>query len=454
MANFKIMRKGLNTKIVGDRRIGQSSEDVTVEVTDDGTYQEYDKNLYYLYGYRNQVYHAIADKNSSGEFVIPVTAFLEPGIVKLSLELSNGTNKPTCNACFIKITEGAKLVTASDILPDDATWEKYVESYVKSHADTLKGEKGDKGERGIQGIQGEKGEKGDIGPKGEKGDQGEKGDVGPQGPQGEKGDVGPQGPQGEKGDTPTIENFGGTNLVSYGYRFNSNFKNNDNGYYKGLRIYGGIYTGPTTNPAYFTNNFSYNFEDGERYIFSFYAKGTGSLGVYATGIGNGLSVVKTNGSETTSPDEKEYGMVYFNLTEEWTRYYVVWEMTKTTNEKGVYFFIKGTDKTSNRYICGVKLEKGEIMTDWSNSLLDQKRGLCKIVYFGNKSLADKKANEFIILNDDFIKVTAPIAAKEEFTASNHVKTTVGEEFTNIYKIIDELKASIEELKSGATNASE
>lgn len=139
MANFKIMRNGLNTEIVGDPHIGQSSEDVTVEVTDDGTYQQYDKKLYYSYGYRNQIYRAIADKNSSNEFVIPMTAFLEPGLVKLSVELSNGTNKPTCNACFIIATDGAKSVAASDILPDDATWEKYVESYVKSHADTLKG---------------------------------------------------------------------------------------------------------------------------------------------------------------------------------------------------------------------------------------------------------------------------------------------------------------------------
>lgn len=139
MADFKIMRNGLNTEIVGDPHIGQSSEDVTVTVTDDGTYTGYEKKLYYSYGYRNQIYRAIADENSSNEFVIPMTAFLEPGIVKLSVELSNGTKKPTCNAVFIIVTEGAKSVSASDILPDDATWEQYVASYVKSHADTLKG---------------------------------------------------------------------------------------------------------------------------------------------------------------------------------------------------------------------------------------------------------------------------------------------------------------------------
>lgn len=121
MADFKIMRNGLNTEIVGDPHIGQSSEDVTVEVNDDGTYTGYEKKLYYSYGYRDQIYRAIADENSSNEFVIPMTAFLEPGIVKLSLELSKGTNKPTCNAVFIIVTEGAKSVAASDILPDEAT---------------------------------------------------------------------------------------------------------------------------------------------------------------------------------------------------------------------------------------------------------------------------------------------------------------------------------------------
>ena len=129
MANFKIMRNGLNTEIVGDPHIGQSSEDVTVTVTDDGTYQEYDKKLYYSYGYRNQIYRAIADKNSSGEFIIPMTAFLEPGIVKLSLELSNGTNKPTCNACFLTVTNGAKDINAA-VLPSEKTWQEYVDSYL------------------------------------------------------------------------------------------------------------------------------------------------------------------------------------------------------------------------------------------------------------------------------------------------------------------------------------
>lgn len=138
MADFKIMRNGLNTEIVGDPHIGQSSEDVTVTVTDDGTYQEYDKKLYYSYCYRNQVHRALSDVNSENEFIIPVQAFLEPGMVKLTVELSNGANKPACNACYLVVTNGAKDVDAS-VLPSEKTWQEYVDSYLaKAREDALK----------------------------------------------------------------------------------------------------------------------------------------------------------------------------------------------------------------------------------------------------------------------------------------------------------------------------
>lgn len=131
MADFKIMRNGLNTEIVGDPHIGQSSEDVTVEVTDDGTYSGYTKKLYYSYCYHNEVHRALSAVNSNSEFIIPVQAFFEPGMVKLTVELSNGTNRPACNACFLVVTNGAKNVDAS-VLPSEKTWQEYVDSYLKS----------------------------------------------------------------------------------------------------------------------------------------------------------------------------------------------------------------------------------------------------------------------------------------------------------------------------------
>lgn len=138
MANFKIMRNGLNTEIVGDPHIGQSSEDVTVTVTDDGTYSGYTKRLYYSYCYHNEVHRALSAVNSNSEYVIPIQAFFEPGMVKLSVELSNGTNRPACNACFLIVTNGAKDVDAS-VLPSEKTWQEYVDSYLaKAREDALK----------------------------------------------------------------------------------------------------------------------------------------------------------------------------------------------------------------------------------------------------------------------------------------------------------------------------
>lgn len=131
MANFTIMRNGLNTEIVGDPHIGQSSEDVTVAVSDDGTYSGYAKRLYYSYCYHNELHRALCDINSNSEYIIPVQAFFEPGMVKLSVELSNGTNRPACNACFLIVTDGAKDVDAS-VLPSEKTWQEYIQSYIKS----------------------------------------------------------------------------------------------------------------------------------------------------------------------------------------------------------------------------------------------------------------------------------------------------------------------------------
>lgn len=129
MANFTIMRNGLYAELLEDAHLGQSSENVTVAVKDDGTYSGYTKRLYYSYCYHNEVHRALCDVNSNSEYIIPVQAFFEPGMVKLSVELSNGTNRPACNACFLIVTDGAKDVDVS-VLPSEKTWQEYVDSYL------------------------------------------------------------------------------------------------------------------------------------------------------------------------------------------------------------------------------------------------------------------------------------------------------------------------------------
>ncbi len=138
MANFTITRNGLYAELLEDAHLGQSSENITVAVKDDGSYSGYTKRLYYSYCYHNEVHRALSAVNSNSEYVIPVQAFFEPGIVKLSVELSNGTNRPTCNACFLIVTHGAKDVDAS-VLPSEKTWQEYVDSYLaKARESALK----------------------------------------------------------------------------------------------------------------------------------------------------------------------------------------------------------------------------------------------------------------------------------------------------------------------------
>jgi len=351
MANFKIMRNGLNTEIVGDPHIGQSSEDVTVEITDDGTYQQYDKKLYYSYGYRNQIYRAIADENSSNEFVIPMTAFLEPGIVKLSLELSNGTNKPTCNACFIIATDGAKSVAASDILPDDAIWEKYVESYVKSHADTLKGEKGDKGDKGAQGPQGEKGEKGD---------KGDKGDIGPQGEKGEKGD---------KGDTGSVENLkiGGVNLLSGTKDFSGDWINTN--MVISEEKYNGFVVLKNNVANWSATSKKVNLEIGKKYTYSAYVKNTDEKNI----------IHFFNGDR----DEK----IFHIKDNEWNRFTIPFT---AADGKDRPRFSCEANSAGSFYICGIKLEREETPTDWSPSIEDVEKNI--LSYSSDAELSSTSTN--------------------------------------------------------------
>ena len=129
MANFTIMRNGLSAEIIEDVHVGQSSENITVAIKDDGTYSGYTKRLYYSYCYHSEVHRALCAVNSNSEFIIPVQAFFEPGMVKLTVELSDGTNRPACNACFLVVTHGAKDVDAS-VLPSEKTWQEYVDSYL------------------------------------------------------------------------------------------------------------------------------------------------------------------------------------------------------------------------------------------------------------------------------------------------------------------------------------
>lgn len=100
---------------------------------------------------------------------------------------------------------------------------------------------------------------------------------------------------------------------------------------------------------------------GEQYTLSFYAKGSGTLRVL---FYNGVQCAKavlSNGTTNTNLD----GSSDWTLTNSWARYSVTWTLKDTgdiTVAKWVGFRLLGY---STAYVCGAKLEKGNVATDWT-----------------------------------------------------------------------------------------
>lgn len=101
-------------------------------------------------------------------------------------------------------------------------------------------------------------------------------------------------------------------------------------------------------------------EPNTTYTLSYWAKGTGNIKNYfypncvASGIGS-------QGQKVTSSD----GHIQFSLNSEWVRHWVTW--TTTSDVSGVKNLIvsRQTETSSEVWVCGVKLEKGNKPTDWS-----------------------------------------------------------------------------------------
>lgn len=129
---------------------------------------------------------------------------LTPDAYKLEFEVTmvdgDVAKFPTKDGLPFHITNNLKQ-TQGSLIPT-ITFDEVlsaVDDKVNEYVHTIqKGDKGDTGETGATGATGQKGEKGDTGPQGI---QGIKGDTGPQGIQGPIGPTGPQGIQGDKGDT-------------------------------------------------------------------------------------------------------------------------------------------------------------------------------------------------------------------------------------------------------------
>lgn len=107
---------------------------------------------------------------------------------------------------------------------------------------------------------------------------------------------------------------------------------------------------------------------GTEYTLSVYAKGTGYLTTYVH-PNTGATILATNGDPSWIGKVPNDGHCDYPLTEDWKRYFVTFRTTDDPTKinpagtkKNVLFRVL---RGNSAYICGAKLEKGNVPSDWS-----------------------------------------------------------------------------------------
>lgn len=108
--------------------------------------------------------------------------------------------------------------------------------------------------------------------------------------------------------------------------------------------------------------------DGQDYMFSFLAKGTGMVSTYLWKDGTPRFFVESSNNKhnDVSPD----GNVYFELTKEWKRYWVHYHLNKSSEHPLPEKLLIRCYGGNEVYICQPKLEIGATMTEFTERKTD------------------------------------------------------------------------------------
>lgn len=136
----------------------------------------------------------------------------------------------------------------------------------------------------------------------------------------------------------------------------------------------------STYAEYYTNDFEY----GDIYTLSFYAKGTVDyFSVFSHGNPSTTGIYvrsrRLSSSQNHEPSFFGDGYTKFSCTEDWCRYWVVYELFSSGDKSsGKRWLVRNDGNTVENgtfYICGMKLEKGNKATDWSPAPEDVDEGI-------------------------------------------------------------------------------
>lgn len=149
------------------------------------------------------------------------------------------------------------------------------------------------------------------------------------------------------------------------------------------------------------------------YTLSFYAKGEGALTTYAY-PNTGTTILATNGAAEFVGQLRNDGRCEYPLTEDWKRYFVTFRTTDDPtkiNPSGTNKNILFRAMSGNIiYICGAKLEKGNVPSDWSPAPEDNNEGLQFIKQIFPDGLVNNAAtvSQLLAVRDEEDKIVAGI----------------------------------------------
>ncbi len=167
---------------------------------------------------------------------------------------------------------------------------------------------------------------------------------------------------------------GGTNLLVDTKAFGqSNAQPGTTGYLQVFGRTGDPYNGFTsrstisTDPRMYTvGRWTVNDVDADTdWTVSFYAKGTGTVGVYFfTDYHNNVDTAHSH-SSTGEPVRDNDGQTQLTLTTQWRRYSVTWHIGDANQYNHTKHLLIRNDSGAQFSVCAVKLERGTRATDWS-----------------------------------------------------------------------------------------
>lgn len=215
--------------------------------------------------------------------------------------------------------------------------------------------------------------------------------------------------------------------------------------YKGFTVVHGIFSTGTYLDFFSINNVdTFNFP---KLTLSFYAKSSYDNQLMCCHFYSPNTTIKIETSQGyvgTSVD----GNAKLTLTTEWQQYWVTWEQTETLEPKDI---IVGRIFEGDAYVCGVKFEKGNKVTDWSPAPEDVDKNINDAINTANNytntqiTTINTKINS---ANSEINQLKNQIVAKVDISEFESFETSVNGEIIDTKSRLSTAENSISVLQEG------